>query len=85
MISVCIQHIPADLARVSALALTQFGCRKASLLALPYTFESIAPFTAFCTSGRDQEFLEEPVQIGLPIRGLCYAEEGFRHFFLTNL
>ena len=73
-----------DLARVSALALTQYGCRKASLLALPYTFENVDQFVGFCNSDLAQEFLEEPVQIGLPIRGLCYAEEGFRHFFFSK-
>ena len=73
-----------DLARVSALALTQFGCRKASLLALPYTFEHVEQFKQFARSDLAKEFLKEPVDIGLPIRGLCYAEEGFRHFFFNK-
>ena len=74
----------ADLCRVSALALTQYGCGKASLLSVPYTFVNEEHFWNFAASDLASEILMEPHDIGLPMRGLCYGEEGFRHFFLTK-
>ena len=73
-----------DITRISALALTQYGCDKASLLAVPYTFVSEEHFWNFAESDLAQDFLLEPHEIGLPLRGLCYGEEGFRHFFFKD-
>jgi TRAP-type C4-dicarboxylate transport system substrate-binding protein len=73
-----------DISRISAFALTQYGCEKASLLSIPYTFVNEDHFWAFADSELAQEFLNEPQEIGLPLRGLCYGEEGFRHFFFKN-
>ena len=73
-----------DISRISAFALTQYGCGKASLLSIPYTFVSEEHFWNFADSDLAQEFLLEPQEIGLPLRGLCYGEEGFRHFFFKN-
>ena len=36
------------------------------------------------TSDLAQEFLAEPQTVGLPLRGICYGEEGFRHFFFKD-
>ncbi len=73
-----------DITRISALALTQYGCEKASLLSVPYTFVSEEHFWNFAGSSLAQEFLLEPHEIGLPLRGLAYGEEGFRNFFFKN-
>ena len=73
-----------DISRISAFALTQYGCDKASLLSIPYTFVSEEHFWNFAASDLAQDFLLEPQEIGLPLRGLCYGEEGFRHFFFKN-
>ena len=73
-----------DISRISAFALTQYGCQKASLLSIPYTFVSEEHFWNFAASDLAQEFLLEPQELGLPLRGLCYGEEGFRHFFFKN-
>ena len=73
-----------DLSRISAFALTQYGCDKASLLSIPYTFVNEEHFWKFADSELAQEFLNEPQEIGLPLRGICYGEEGFRHFFFKN-
>ena len=73
-----------DISRISAFALTQYGCDKASLLSIPYTFVNEEHFWNFAASDLAQEFLLEPQDIGLPLRGLCYGEEGFRHFFFKN-
>ncbi|MBQ2948112.1 MAG: TRAP transporter substrate-binding protein [Clostridia bacterium] len=72
-----------DFVRLSAFALSNYGVKKATLLNVPYTFENRDHFWAFANSDLAKEFLEEPKNIGLPVWGLCYAEEGFRHFF-TN-
>ena len=73
-----------DISRISAFALTQYGCEKASLLSIPYTFVNEEHFWNFAASDLAQEFLLEPQELGLPLRGLCYGEEGFRHFFFKN-
>lgn len=73
-----------DISRISAFALSQYGCTKATLLSLPYVFENRDHFWAFATSDLAKEFLEEPQVVGLPLRGLCYGEEGFRHFFFKD-
>ena len=73
-----------DISRISAFALTQYGCDKASLLSIPYTFVNEDHFWQFADSELAQEFLLEPQEIGLPLRGICYGEEGFRHFFFKN-
>ncbi len=73
-----------DISRISAFALTQYGCNKAKLLSIPYTFVNEDHFWNFAASDLAQEFLLEPQEVGLPLRGLCYGEEGFRHFFFKN-
>ena len=73
-----------DISRISAFALSSYGCNKAMLLSLPYVFVSRDHFWNFANSELAQEFLAEPQTIGLPLRGICYAEEGFRHFFFKN-
>ena len=73
-----------DISRISAFALTQYGCDKAKLLSIPYTFVNEEHFWKFAASDLAQEFLLEPQEIGLPLRGLCCGEEGFRHFFFKS-
>ena len=73
-----------DISRISAFALTQYGCDKAKLLSIPYTFVNEEHFWNFAASDLAQEFLLEPAELGLGLRGLCYGEEGFRHFFFKN-
>ncbi len=70
-----------DMSRISAFALTSYGCNKAKLLSLPYTFANRAHFWNFANSDLAAEFLNEPEELGLGIRGIFYGEEGFRHFF----
>ena len=73
-----------DISRISAFALTSYGCDKAKLLSIPYTFVGREHFWNFANSDLAAEFLNEPQAIGLPLRGICYGEEGFRHFFIKN-
>lgn len=73
-----------DISRISAFALTSYGCNKAKLLSIPYTFVSREHFWNFANSDLAAEFLNEPQTVGLPLRGICYGEEGFRHFFFKT-
>ena len=73
-----------DISRISAFALSSYNCGKATLLSLPYTFVSRQHFWNFANSELAAEFLNEPQTVGLPLRGICYGEEGFRHFFFKN-
>ena len=73
-----------DMMRISAFALSSYGCQKAMLLSIPYTFVSREHFWKFANSELAAEFLAEPEAIGLPLRGICYGEEGFRHFFFKD-
>ena len=70
-----------DISRISAFALTSYGCNKAKLLSIPYTFVSRQHFWNLVNSDMSADFLAEPQAIGLPLRGFAYGEEGFRHFF----
>ena len=70
-----------DISRISAFALTSYGAQKSKLLSIPYTFENRAHWWNFANSELAPEFLNEPQEIGLPLRGIFYGEEGFRHFF----
>lgn len=72
------------MSRISAFALTSYGAEKSSLLSIPYTFVSREHFWNFANSDLAPEFLLEPHDIGLGVRGLFYGEEGFRHFFTTK-
>ena len=73
-----------DISRISAFALTSYGCNKSKLLSIPFTFNNRAHFWNFAGSELAPEFLNEPQELGLPVRGIFYGEEGFRHFFTVK-
>jgi TRAP-type C4-dicarboxylate transport system substrate-binding protein len=73
-----------DMSRISAFALSSYGAEKSKLLSLPYTFVSREHFWNFANSELAAEFLNEPQTIDLPVRGIFYGEEGFRHFFTVD-
>ena len=73
-----------DISRISAFALISYGCNKSKLLSIPFTFENRAHFWNFANSELAPEFLNEPQELGLPVRGIFYGEEGFRHFFTVK-
>lgn len=70
-----------DISRISAFSLTPYGAEKSMLLSLPYTFVDREHYWNFATSDLADEFLNEPAENGLGVRGIFYGEEGFRHFF----
>ena len=72
-----------QLARVSA-SLASYGGEKSKLITIPYTFSNSEHFWKFADSNIADEILDEPYEKGLGVRGLFYAEEGFRHFFSVS-
>ena len=70
--------------RMSVQNLAAYGCNKTSLLSIPYTFENEEHFWRFAESETAQKLLNEPLEAGLGMKGLYFAEEGFRHFFSTT-
>lgn len=72
------------MSRISAFALTSYGAEKSVLLSIPYTFAGREHFWNFVNSDLAPEFLLEPHDNGLGVRGLFYGEEGFRHFFTVK-
>jgi len=72
-----------DMARLSVSTLTGYGVPKSALLCLPFTFTSRDHLWNFAASDLAQEFMDEPEENGLGLRGLFLGEEGFRHIF-TN-
>ena len=73
-----------DISRISAFALTSYGAEKSVLLSIPYTFANRDHFWKFADSELAPEFLMEPHDNGLGVRGLYYGEEGFRHFLTVK-
>ena len=73
-----------DMSRISAFALNSYGAQKSKLLSIPFTFENRQHFWNFANSDLAAEFLNEPQELGLPLRGIFYGEEGFRHFFTVD-
>lgn len=73
-----------DISRISAFALSSYGCSKATLLSIPFTWENREHFWKFAESDLAAEFLKEPEDLGLGVQGVFYGEEGFRHFFFKN-
>ena len=73
-----------DISRISAFALTGYGCKKAMLLSIPFTWESREHFWKFAESDLAADFLAEPAELGLGVTGIFYGEEGFRHFFFKD-
>lgn len=73
-----------DMSRISAFALTSYGVEKSVLLSIPYTFVNRDHFWNFANSDLAPEFLMEPHDNDLGVRGLFYGEEGFRHFFTVK-
>lgn len=73
-----------QMSRISAFALTSYGAEKSVLLSIPYTFANRDHFWKFADSDLAPEFLMEPHDKDLGVRGLFYGEEGFRHFFTAK-
>ena len=74
----------ADIVRISAFALNQYGAKKSVFLTLPYVFSSEEHYWKFVKSDLAKTMLAEAKEVGQPWTGLAYGEEGYRHFFATK-
>ena len=75
------QHNTPDIIRTSVSYLQDYGANKAAMLSTPYMFENREHYWKFISSGKYKDFLNEITFNESKIRGLCFIEEGYRHFF----
>ncbi len=75
------QNDSPDIIRTSVSYLQDYGANKAAMLSTPYVFANREHYWKFINSGIYREFLDEITVSGSKFRGLCFIEEGFRHFF----
>lgn len=71
------------LARVSA-SLASYGGSKSKLITIPFTFRDDEHFWKFANSELAEKILDEPYENKIGVKGIFYAEEGFRHFFSVS-
>ena len=70
-----------DIIRTSVSYLQDYGANKAAMLSTPYVFANRDHYWKFIDSGLYREFLDELTVSESKFRGLCFIEEGYRHFF----
>ena len=71
-----------DMARISLMTLENYDQIKLGRLAsVPFIFTGREHFWRVAESDVGKEIMDEPNKVGLGIRGVCFVEEGFRHFF----
>jgi TRAP-type C4-dicarboxylate transport system substrate-binding protein len=70
-----------DIIRTSVSYLQEYGADKAAMLSTPYVFANRDHYWKFISSGMYKEFLDEITVKNSKFRGLCFIEEGYRHFF----
>lgn len=73
-----------DIFRANTVFVGDFGAKKLNLFALPYLFESRDQLWKVLDSPIGKELMDDMVDSDIGMRGLCYLEEGARHFFVTN-
>ncbi|MDR1978138.1 MAG: TRAP transporter substrate-binding protein [Synergistaceae bacterium] len=73
-----------DMSRVATYSLNSYGSKSMSLLSVPYIFSGREHFWKVARSDLGAKLLNESSELGLGVKGLFYAEEGFRHFFFNS-
>lgn len=74
-----------DMARIATQSLKDYvGIKVTNLLTVPYIFNDREHFWKTVETEIGDEILNECHDAGLGIRGLYFAEEGFRNFFFTS-
>ena len=74
-----------DMSRIATQSLKDYtGIKVTNLLTVPYIFDSREHFWKTVETDLGDEILNECHEAGLGIRGLYFAEEGFRNFFFKN-
>lgn len=73
-----------DIFRANTVFVGDFGAKKLNLFALPYLFDSREQLWKVLDSPIGSELINDMVESNIGMRGLCYLEEGARHFFVTK-
>ena len=73
-----------DIFRANTVFVGDFGAKKLNLFALPYLFSSRDHLWKVLDSKIGDELLKDLENNNIGMRGLCYVEEGSRHFFVTG-
>lgn len=73
-----------DIFRANTVFVGDFGAKKLNLFALPYLFDSREQLWEVLDSPIGSDLMEDMVESNIGMRGLCYLEEGARHFFVTK-
>lgn len=73
-----------DIFRANTVFVGDFGAKKLNLFALPYLFDSREQLWKVLDSPIGSDLMEDMVESNIGMRGLCYLEEGARHFFVTK-
>ena len=74
-----------DMCRIATQSLKDYaGIKLTNLLTVPYIFSDREHFWKTVDTDLGDQILNECHEAGLGIRGLYYAEEGFRNFFFTK-
>lgn len=73
-----------DIFRANTIFVGDFGAKKLNLFALPYLFSNRDHLWKVLDSHIGSELMDDMVESNLGMRGLCYLEEGSRHFFVAN-
>ena len=73
-----------DLFRPNAVSMGDFGAKKMNLFSLPYVFRNRDHLWNVLKSPIGDELLQDVVDSGTKMVGLCYVEEGSRNFFFRE-
>lgn len=73
-----------DIFRANTVFVGDFGAHKLNLFALPYLFNNREHLWKVLDSDIGKELLDDLAKNDIRMRGLCYVEEGSRHFFVTG-
>ncbi|MDO4595319.1 MAG: TRAP transporter substrate-binding protein [Tissierellia bacterium] len=73
-----------DIFRANTVFVGDFGAKKLNLFALPYLFNDREHLWKVLDSPIGKELMQDMIESDISMRGLCYLEEGSRHFFIAN-
>jgi len=73
-----------QMARIPTFAFNPFGADMSRLLTVPFTFADRDHFWTFAASDLAAEIGQETLDLGIGLRTLFFAEEGFRHFYTSS-
>lgn len=73
-----------DIFRANTVYVGDFGAHKLNLFALPYLFQNREHLWTVLDSSIGKDLMNDMVDSDIGMRGICYLEEGSRHFFVSK-